>query len=323
MKRVAIIGATGAIGRTIGATLSAAGRPYRAIGRSEASLNAEFGADPMAEVRTWNPDDPASVRTALKDIGAIVYLVGVDYWRFQLHPVLMRATLEGAVAEGVDRLLLIGTVYPYGIPQTVPVRPDHPRDPHTFKGKMRKEQEDLLFAADAAGKIKGTILRLPDFYGPNVEKSLLSSAFQAAVTGGTAQLLGPIDTPHQFAYVPDVGPIVVRLLDEPRAYGRVWHFAGSGTTRQRELVKKIFAAVNRKPKMLVANEWMLRLMGLFSPVMRELVEMHYLQTNPVILDDGDLRQLLGDVKTTSYDDGVRQTLTAAQAAAATASSPAP
>jgi nucleoside-diphosphate-sugar epimerase len=322
MKRVAIVGATGAVGRTIGAALSAAGQPYRAVGRSEASLKAEFGSDPLAEVKTWNPDDPASVRAALEDIDAIVYLVGVNYWQFELHPKLMQATLDGAIAEGVDRMLLIGTVYPYGIPQTVPVRPDHPRNPHTFKGKMRKEQEDLLLAADAAGKIKCTVLRLPDFYGPNIDKCFLVSAFQAAATGGTAQLIGPIDTPHQYAFVPDVGPIVVRLLAEPRAYGHVWHFAGSGTATQREIVEKIFAEAHREPKMMVANKWMLRALGLFNPLMRELVEMNYLQTNPVILDDTALRELLGDVKATGYDDGIRETLAAAQAAAPTASVPA-
>ena len=31
---------------------------------------------------------------------------------------------------------------------------------------MRKEQEDLLLAADAAGRIRGAVLRLPDFMAP-------------------------------------------------------------------------------------------------------------------------------------------------------------
>jgi hypothetical protein len=41
------------------------------------------------------------------------------------------------------------------------VREDHPREPHTFKGRMRKAQEDLLLAAHAEGRIQATVLRLP------------------------------------------------------------------------------------------------------------------------------------------------------------------
>jgi nucleoside-diphosphate-sugar epimerase len=54
-------------------------------------------------------------------------------------------------------------------------------------------------------------------------------------------------------------------------------------------------------------------MGLFSPLMRELVEMSYLHTTPVVLDDSALQKLLGPVKKTSYDEGIRKTLEAMRA----------
>jgi hypothetical protein len=42
--------------------------------------------------------------------------------------------------------------------------------------------------------------------------------------------------------------------------------------------------------------------------MRELVEMHYLLTNPVLLDDAALRNLLGGIRKTPYEDGLRISL---------------
>jgi nucleoside-diphosphate-sugar epimerase len=60
---------------------------------------------------------------------------------------------------------------PYGRPRAERVSEDHRREPHTFKGRMRKEQEDLVLAAHAAHSTKTTILRLPDFYGPGVQRS--------------------------------------------------------------------------------------------------------------------------------------------------------
>ena len=308
MSKIAIFGATGAIGQSIATALRATGQPYRVVGRSCTALETQYGADPLAEIVTWNPDDPDSVREAARNIETIVYTVGVPYTDFYLHPILMRKTLAGAIAAGVKQLLLIGTIYSCGQPQTERMREDHPREPHTFKGKMRKEQEDVLLEANAAGSIRGAILRLPDFYGPNVERSFMHSAFQAAINGKQAQLIGPIDTNHEFMFVPDVGAVVLAMTNKPRTFGRIWHFGGAGTISTREFVGRIFAAAHRKPRLIVANKLMLQVLGLFNPLMRELVEMHYLWTTPVILDDTALYQLLGTIHKTDYDQGIELTL---------------
>jgi nucleoside-diphosphate-sugar epimerase len=308
MESIALIGASGSLGKSITSALSARNKPYRVIGRSESSLRATFGNDPHATITTWNPDASDSVRQALEGIDTAIYMVGVNYWQFELHPQLMTKTLDGAIAAGVKKLLLIGTVYPFGKPQAARVHEDHPRQPHTFKGRMRKEQEDLVLAAHATGKIQSAILRLPDFYGPGVDKSFLWSAFQAAKTGKRAQLVGPIDTPHEFVYLPDAGVTIERLIAEPRAWGSAWNLGGAGVTSTRAMADEIFAQAGRKPKYTVAGKTMLRIFGLFQPMVRELVEMHYLQTSPVILDDTRLKNLLGELPKTPYKEGIRQTL---------------
>jgi len=67
---------------------------------------------------------------------------------------------------------------------------------------MRKAQEDMLLDAHAHGKIQGTILRLPDFYGPDVESSFLHLLFQAAAKGGVATWSGRLTFPmiHETPY---------------------------------------------------------------------------------------------------------------------------
>jgi nucleoside-diphosphate-sugar epimerase len=311
--KVALFGAAGAIGHSVAAALRAQGRPYRVVGRSEASLRRAFGDDPLAEIVCWDPDVPASVQAAASGIETLIYMVGVDYWKFALHPPLLAKTLAGARAAGVKQFVLIGTVYPYGRPRSTPVREDHPREPHTFKGRMRKEQEDLLMAADAAGHIKATILRLPDFYGPGAgEKSYLASAFQVAAHGGTADMIGPLDRPHEFVFVPDVGPVVTRLMDTPAAYGHAWHLGGAGVTSQAELVREIERQVGHPLKLRVAGKALLRVIGWFKPMVRELVEMHYLMTDPVIMDDRALTTLIGPIRKTPYAEGVRLSLLALQ-----------
>ncbi|WP_420106386.1 NAD-dependent epimerase/dehydratase family protein, partial [Herbaspirillum huttiense] len=262
MSRIALFGAAGAIGQSIASAISAQGLPYRVVGRNEASLRKAFGADPLAEIVSWNPDSPASVEAAAQGIDTLIYLVGVNYTQFELHPELMRKTLDGAINAGVKQVLLIGTVYPYGLPQTSPLREDHPRNPHTFKGRMRKAQEDLLMQADSTGRIRAAVLRLPDFYGPGVEASFLHGAIKAAAQGGTADMIGPLDRPHEFVFVPDVGPVVARLINTPAAFGKIWHLAGAGVTSQQALVEEMERQTGRKLKKRVAGKTMLRIIGL-------------------------------------------------------------
>ncbi|WP_144153877.1 NAD-dependent epimerase/dehydratase family protein [Paraburkholderia sp. BCC1885] len=312
--KVGLFGAAGAIGKSIAGALSAAGRDYRVVGRSRESLAAAFGQDPHAEIVTWNPDEPASIAAAAANLQTVIYLVGVPYHQFELHPQLMEKTLAGLTAAGVERLILIGTVYPYGRARSLPVTEDHPREPHTFKGQMRLAQEKLVLEAHGRNGLSTLVLRLPDFYGPGVERSMLAGVFDGAARGTRAQMVGPIDVPHEFVFVPDVGPVVETLTRTPEAYGRWLHLAGPGTITQREVAAKAYALAGRAPRLMVAGKPMLRVLGLFNPIMRELVEMNYLMSDPVVLDDSALQGLIGPISKTPYDEGIRLTLATAQAA---------
>jgi nucleoside-diphosphate-sugar epimerase len=310
--KVGLFGAAGAAGQSIAAALSAAGLDYRVVGRSRQALEAAFGHDPHAQIVTWNPDDPASIRAAAQGLQTVIYLVGVPYDQFAAHPPLMERTLAGVTAAGVERFILVGTVYPYGRARGNPINENHPREPHTFKGRMRLAQENLVLAAHGQGGLSALVLRLPDFYGPGIERSLLNGVFAGAANGKRAQVIGPVDVPHEFIYLPDIGPVVEKLTRTPEAYGRWWHLAGAGTITQREVARQAYALAGREPKLMVAGKTLLRVLGLFNPLMRELVEMNYLMTDPVVLDDSALTELIGPIARTSYEDGIRHAFDAAR-----------
>ena len=307
LGRVGLLGATGAIGKSVAAALTAQATSFRAIGRGEAGLKTVYDGNPLADCVVWNPDDPASIRRAFSGVSTLVYLLGVPYNQFGLHPVLMKRTIEAAVDTGVARMLLIGTLYVFGRARTKQITEDHPREPHTFKGRMRKAQEDLLMEADAAGKLRASVLRLPDFYGPDVEGSLLRDLFLAAAEGRRrANMIGPLDTPHEFVFVPDVGPVVANMLRTEGAFGRRWNLGGAGAITERELAKMAFG--DKRPRYRVVGKTTLRLLGLFNPFMREMVEMNYLMTDPLIVDDTALTRLLGHIDKTPYREGVARSM---------------
>ncbi len=196
MDQIALVGAAGAIGQSIATALDRESRPYRVVGRNRAGLESTFGKSKNAEVVTWDPADSASARAALRGMNTLIYLIGVPYDQFRLHPVVMRQTLDAAIAEGVDNFVLIGTVYPYGLPQTTPVAESHPRQPNTFKGEMRKAQEDTGHQKPTPPeRFAAPFSACPISTARASTRVSCTASFRQRRIGGTANMLGPIEYP--------------------------------------------------------------------------------------------------------------------------------
>ncbi len=308
MDQVAILGAAGPIGRFTGMELDRRGIRFRAVGRTAARLREAFGKLPHAEIVTADLSDPGGAAQAMRGIDTVIYTLGVAYPDFPLYPKLMRVAVDAATDAGVQRFVLVTGVYAYGVPQTQRVTETHPRLPVAVKGQLRKQQEDILLAATAPGPMRSQFVRLPDFYGPYADNSLANPVFRAALAGKTANWLGPVSTLHEFMFVPDAGPVIAELASRDDCYGETWHFGGPGDISALAFIQKIYQAVGREPKFRSAGRTMLKILGWFNPLMRELPEMLYLQETPVLLDDSKLRAKLGAPHKTPYDEGIRQTL---------------
>ena len=317
--KYALFGATGTVGKALAERLAERGDSFRLVGRSEQRLQRDFRRyEPLVEYCVADLSDPAAAARAAEEVDTLFYTVGVPYPQFAQHPKLTRNALEAAARAGVRHYIHLSTVYPYGTPQQEFVSESHPRNPVAFKGRMRKEQEDLVLAADNKGVMRTTILRPPDFYGPDSELSYVRAIFDAALKGGTANVIGPIDTPHEFIFVPDLAETLIALSEKEEAYGKAWNVAGPGLITTRQFAEQVFAAVDQKPRLRVAEKFLLRVMGLFNPFLREVVEMHYLWTTPVKLDDTLLRQLIPNLHKTPYSEGIRATIESMRISAATA-----
>jgi nucleoside-diphosphate-sugar epimerase len=304
----AILGANGAVGQELAPVLAASGRPFRVVGRSiEKSKKLFSQYEPHVQFAQADLADAEQAATACQGVDTLFYVVGVPYTDFGQHPRLSRIVIEAARRAGVRRFVHLSTVYPYGSPRTATVDESHPREPVTFKGRMRKEQEDVVLAAHESEGMQTVILRPPDFYGPTSEQSYVHSMFKAAMEGTRADVIGPIDAPHEFIFVPDLARTLVQLAETDGAYGQAWNLGGPGTISTRRFAELVFAQAGREPNLRVATKFLLRVMGLFNPFLREVLEMHYLWTNPVILDDRRIHALLPGVQKTPYEEGIRLT----------------
>ncbi len=255
----------------------------------------------------WILADLRSAAAAMRGCDTVIHSVGVPYTAFQLHPAMIRTAIEAAANMQVARLVLVSNVYTYGVPRTSHVAETHQREPESHKGKFRKEQEDLVLEAHRNGRLQGMVVRLPDFYGPHAELSMANPVFRAALAGKTANWIGPVNAPHEFVFVPDAGPAIAGLADCAGCYGEAWNFAGAGEINVMDFITRVYRGAGKGPKYRSVGRGLLKIMGWFNPLMRELPEMLYLSETPVLLDDSKLRAKFPALRKTTYDEGIRQT----------------
>ncbi len=310
--KIVILGANGSIGRALGPLLNAQGMPYRVVGRSLLGLQVRFHGDPLCEHYQWDPSDKKTIAEACAGAGVVVYAVGGALWKFKDHLALTKRCLEAAKSVGVKRFLLLSSVWSYGRPQTERVAESHPRAAGTVKGKIRRDQEDLVLAAHVPGVFATGVLHMADLYGPLVEASHLWSSFQAAKNGGDAQMLPPIDRPHEFVFVHDAAATIVRLLDTDAAWkgpeAQRWNLGGAGVTSIEEMMGNIFKAAGKPARPKLPTRFRLGYVRAVNPYIRELGELQYLQETSLLLDDTKLSMALGGLRKTSYEEGIRETL---------------
>lgn len=124
---------------------------------------------------------------------------------------------------------------------------------------------------------------------------------------------GRYELGHAWAYLPDVGDAMARLLDRESELGlfESFHFGGHWLDGHAMLAAIRRAAGRPGIKAGYFPWWLARLASPFNETLRELCKMHYLWREPIRLDDARLRAFLGDDLYTPLDDAVRAALAGA------------
>lgn len=282
MPGITVILGYGAVGRPVADILVKRGETVR-IGQRRPIADLPEGASHVA----CDVLDAASVRAAVAGASQVVLAVGFAYdsrvWR-RVWPATMRNVLD-ACAEAGARVVFVDNLYQLG-PQTAPRREDMPLSDRGDKPAILAEVTRMWMAAAKAGRVRFASLRCTDFYGPGVGVSHLgATGFGALARGGTAMLLAPPDTPHDFAYVPDIARAVVTLLDAPDdAFGQVWNMPCAPTRSPREILRLGAAAIGVRPRVLAVPLWATRMLGWTSRFLREVADVGFTWDRPYQVD---------------------------------------
>jgi nucleoside-diphosphate-sugar epimerase len=293
-----VLGATGAIGKAVVAELTARGHQVRAVSRSVSGPHG-FRAD----VTTTEGAVAACAGAA------VVYQCAQPaYARWAAEfPALTRTVLTGVEAAGA-RLVMADNLYMYG-PVDAPMTEGLPYAATNPKGRARAEVAELILAAHREGRVRATMGRASDYYGPGGVNTVLGpTIFAAAVAGKTARWVGDLDQPHTVSYLPDVAAGLVTLGEYPAADGRAWHLPVGPPVTGREFLKLVWDAVGDRPRTAGLGRGMQRVIGMFNPTVRELGETWYQRDRAWVVDDGLFRKAFGPGTVTPHAEAVAATV---------------
>jgi nucleoside-diphosphate-sugar epimerase len=298
-----VIGASGSIGNAVVRTLAAQGKRVRAVNRSG---RAELPAG--VELVKGNAADPASMRDVCRGAAVVYNCANVLYtdWAEKFPPI-MDGVIAGAAAAGA-KLVFADNLYMYG-KVTGLITEDLPYAATTRKGRVRARLADTLMAAHRAGVVRAAIGRASDFYGPGAVNSAAGDlTMRPLLEGKKAMWAGSLDVLHTLTYVDDFARGLITLGERDQALGQVWHIPGAAPLTGRQFLSLAFEVAGLPPKIGAYARPIMTAVSLFSPMVREVVEMLYQFEAPFVVDGSKFARTFGFSPATSHREALQHTL---------------
>jgi nucleoside-diphosphate-sugar epimerase len=292
--RLHVVFGAGQVGRALSARLADMGLTVRAVSRSRPS-----GLSEGIEWRAADASDPVAAADAAEGASVIYQCLNAPYTDWpERFPPLQRGVLSAAERNGA-LLVSLENLYGYGPTAGKAMTEDLPLAATTVKGRTRAAMTQELLAAAAAGRVRIAIGRASDFFGAGITTgtTLGERVFANAIAGKHADFIGNPDLPHTYSYVPDIAVGLATLGTEERAVGGVWHLPGPETVTTRQLFELLAGDVGHPVRVRNLPKLAVRVLGVFNPLLRELVEMSYEFDESFVLDTTKYESAFGNTGT--------------------------
>lgn len=299
-----ILGANGVIGQELSRSLAAHTSSIRQVSRHPRKVN------PGDETCVADLLDARATAEAVKGSEVAYLVAGLEYkasvWQAQ-WPRVMRNVIDACKQHGT-KLVFFDNVYAYGRVEGA-MTEDTPFNPCSRKGEVRAGIATMLLDEMRSGNLQAMILRSADFYGPGAVMSFPHVAvFERLKAGKSPRWIGSPHTVHTFTFTPDAGRAMAVLARSPEAYGQTWHLP---TTREpftgTDFVRLACELAGQPYRLQAVPQWMLKLMGVFIPVLRENEEMMYQLEYDYRFDSSKIESAF-DLRPTPYREGIARTL---------------
>jgi len=257
--------------------------------------------------------DLTNAEEALKAVegSEIAYLtIGLPYSYKAWHaswPVVMENIINACKTHGT-KLVFFDNIYMYDSNNLNGMTEETPINPPSKKGEIRAEIAKMIMDDVREGKLTALIARSADFYGPEIlnNSMLTETVFKPLSIGKKANWMSSVNFKHSFTYTPDAGKATALLGNTEDAYNQVWHLpTAADPLTGKEWIEAIAKEIGVEPKYQAAPKFLVRIIGLFVPIMREMVEMMYQYDRDYVFDSSKFEKRF-DFRPTPYIEGIRE-----------------
>ncbi len=298
-----ILGANGTIGSLLAKELMNYTDKIRLVSRKPRKVNE------TDELFPADLSNPAVVDQAVGGSDVVYLVVGFDYnvkvWE-EKWPRLMIATIDACKKHNA-RLVFFDNVYMYDINAIPHMTEESPNNPPSKKGVVRKQIAQMIMDEVKAGKLMALIARSADFYGPDNDKSFVNEmVYKNFLKGSRANWFVDPDKKHSFTFTPDAAKATALLGNTDDAYNTIWHLpTDKNTLTGREFVELFSKEMKVADKIFVMPLWLIRIVGIFVPVIKEMPEMMYQYDRDYFFDSSKFEKRFEFIPTT-YSEGIKR-----------------
>ena len=299
-----ILGSTGVIGTELAKSLTQYTDKIRLVSRNPKRVN------PTDQLVIADLTNHQQVLTAVEGSEVVYLTVGLEYkigvWQTQ-WPIIMQNVIE-ACKTYKAKLVFFDNVYAYGLVKGW-MKEDSLVNPASKKGEVRAQIAQMIMSEVEKGHLDAIIARAADFYGPNTPLSFATvTVFQNLKKGKKAQWFLDADKKHSMTYTPDAGKATAILGNTISAYNQIWHLpTDKNVLTGKEFIEIAAKAFGVEPKYMVLKKWMIQMVGMFVPVVKESIEMLYQNEYDYLFDSTKFEKAF-NFKPTSYQDGIAETV---------------
>lgn len=297
-----ILGSGGAIGIELAKALKEFTSEIKLVSRNPKKINT---TDELMSADLLNVAD---VRKAVQGSSVVYVTVGFPYsvkvWK-ENWPKLILNVIK-ACKEHNCKLVFFDNIYMYDSNHLNGMTEETLINPPSKKGKIRTEIAKMIMDEVREGKLTALIARSADFYGPKIQNTsmLTETVFNPLSNGKKANWMSSVNFKHSFTYTPDAGKATALLGNTEDAYNQVWHLpTAANPFTGKEWIEAIAKEIGVKPKYQAAPKFLVGIIGLFVPIMREMVEMMYQYDRDYVFDSSKFEKQF-NFKPTPYKDGI-------------------
>lgn len=299
-----ILGSGGAIGVELAKALKEYTNDIRLVSRNPKKVN-ETDEVFMADLL-----NATEVNEAVKGSSIVYVTVGFPYdyktWK-ECWPVFTQNVIDACIVNNC-KLVFFDNIYMYDPNYLNGMNEETPINPPSKKGKIRAQIADMILSKVKEGKLTALIARSADFYGPGIKNTsmLTETVFKPLSAGKKANWMASLNYKHSFTYTPDAGRATALLGNTENAYNQVWHLpTANNPYTGKEWIEKIAGEMDVKPKIQTATKLIVKILGLFHPLMREMTEMMYQYDRDYVFNSDKFTKHF-DFTVTPYSDGIKE-----------------